>query len=87
MLEFDAFKPGTTGLRSALDERTIDVFIDDGPHTNEAILATAASILPLMSQDFVYVIEDNAGVAESLRSTFPGLHVESLDRMTVLRPR
>jgi hypothetical protein len=57
---FDAYMPDTRELEEFLDGKRIDVVIDDGPHTIEAITATARALQPLLNDRFVYFVEDNS---------------------------
>lgn len=84
LVEFDAFAPDTESLRNALSGQDIGVFIDDGPHSDAAILATATAILPLMTNDFLYIVEDNNRIASSLRDRFPEFDVTSRGALTVI---
>jgi hypothetical protein len=86
VLHFDAFAPDVAGLRRHLEGRTIDVFIDDGPHVLSAIVRTAEALLPLMSADFLYVVEDNHEAAPVLAERFPWLKVAGKGPLTSLRP-
>lgn len=56
---FDSFLPDTSGLVELLAGRNIDIVIDDGPHTLEAISATARALRPLLAERFTYFVEDN----------------------------
>lgn len=66
VFQFDAYAPDISVLQHALAGRTIDVFIDDGPHTFEAIKIVAKAIRPLLSEKYLYVAEDNPEVAAVL---------------------
>ena len=59
LLVFDSYAPDVSGLVGLLGERRIDVVIDDGPHSIEAITATAAALRPLLADRFTYFVEDN----------------------------
>lgn len=70
---FDAFVPDSSPLIDELSGRSIDVFVDDGPHHIEAIVATAKVVVPLMGPDSLYVVEDQSKALEPLREAFPAL--------------
>jgi hypothetical protein len=73
LVSFDAFAPLTDGLIDQLGGRRIDLFIDDGPHHIDAIVATAIAVMPLMGEDSLYVVEDQAGALAPLRDAFPSI--------------
>ena len=56
---FDAYDPDVAELTELLDGRRIDVVIDDGPHTVEAIISVATALRPLLADRFTYFVEDN----------------------------
>lgn len=76
LVTFDAYGP--------LDPLTdvlpgpVDLFVDDGPHTPDAVARVAGLVAPLMSERSVYVLEDFPGGAAVLRDAFPAAEV--LDR-------
>lgn len=49
---------------------TIDLVIDDGPHTHEAIECMARALSPYLSPEFLYIIEDNPGCLSAARRLF-----------------
>lgn len=68
-LEFDAYAPRLEELRSRMREENLegfDLIIDDGPHTDSAILTTFKYLFPLLKPAGVYVIEDNLSVSKAL---------------------
>jgi hypothetical protein len=70
LLSFDCYNPIIDDLEilmSKVDISYFDLIIDDGPHTNEAILKTFSALFPLLSGSGAYVIEDNLSVAAQLR--------------------
>jgi cephalosporin hydroxylase len=73
LVSFDAFAPVTNGLIDQLGGRRIDLFIDDGPHHIDAIVATAIAVMPLMGEGSLYVVEDQAGALAPLRDAFPSI--------------
>ncbi|HEY2119960.1 MAG TPA: hypothetical protein VGH37_12295 [Candidatus Acidoferrum sp.] len=58
---FDQLNPIKAGevLRDTLGENRIDIAIDDGCHSKEAIEITFQQIRPFLAKQFVYFIEDN----------------------------
>jgi len=77
---FDAFAPDPTVLEALLGGRTIDVFVDDGPHKELPSCLTAAAVRPLLSDRFTYIVEDSAEIYPCLRETFAGCRVEDTGR-------
>ena len=49
---------------------SIDLVIDDGPHTHEAIECMARALSPYLSPEFLYIIEDNPGCLSTARRLF-----------------
>jgi len=70
VLRFDAYAPDVSELKEALDGRSIDVFIDDGPHKAEPSCLTAERIRPLLSSRFTYVIEDCDEIYDCVEKVF-----------------
>lgn len=75
VLRFDAYAPDVDVLGAALSGRTIDIFIDDGPHREEPSCTTAERVRPLLSDRFTYVIEDCDELYGCLPRIFVGCEV------------
>ncbi len=82
--KYDQFVENTEYLGEILKGDTIDVCIDDGCHFDEAILCTMRSVIPHLSDRFVYFIEDNSEIRTEINSSYPVLNVFSRGRMTVV---
>ena len=82
--KFDSYKPK---IKKILNGDTIDIFIDDGPHTDKAILTTLKEIVPHLSKKFVCFIEDNAQVHHKIRKNYPKFKVINDGQMTIIIPR
>jgi hypothetical protein len=82
--EFDQFACNPENVASILQGRQIDVFIDDGFHSNEAQIHTLKAVLPHLASECVYFVEDNDTVADQLQSLAPDFALESYGRMTIL---
>jgi predicted O-methyltransferase YrrM len=81
LLEFDAY-----GAYCPLDGLpSVDLFIDDGPHTEDAIRNTLQLFAPMMNDGGVYVIEDFAQGASLLAKAFPGATVVHAGRLNAAR--
>ena len=84
MYKFDQFVENEDYLGKILRGDTIDICIDDGCHFDEAILCTMRSVMPYLSERFVYFVEDNIEIQDKIRSSYPGLRVYSRVMMTVI---
>jgi hypothetical protein len=67
--KFDAYAPDISVLERALGGRSIDIFIDDGPHATDSINIVAEVVKPCLSGRYLYVAEDNPEVAGLLEQT------------------
>ena len=81
---FDSYKPK---IKKILNGDTIDIFIDDGPHTDKAILTTLKEIVPHLSKKFVCFIEDNAQVHHKIRKNHSKFKVINDGKMTIITQR
>jgi len=68
---WDAYRPDVAALKTALNGKTIDVLVDDGPHTDTAVLTVLDAILGLLSPQFTYIVEDMPNGESLLRSRLP----------------
>lgn len=76
--EFDAYEPDAPELEG-LDG--IDLFIDDGPHTADAIENVLRLFGPMMNQGGVYVVEDFPDGDRLLEAQFPKAHIIRAGRL------
>ena len=60
--EFDQFKDNKDLLGEILKGSSIDIVIDDGAHTHDAIVKTFESIKAFLSPEFLYFVEDYQGI-------------------------
>jgi hypothetical protein len=81
---FDQLQDGQDRMGEILAGAKADIVIDDGLHTEAAILNTLRAVEPYLAERFVYFVEDNDTVAPVIASSFPHLVVESLGLMTIL---
>ena len=81
---FDSYKPK---INKILNGDTIDIFIDDGPHDDKAILTNLKEIVPHLSKKFVYFIEDNTNVHNKIRKNYSKFKVINGGEMTIIIPR
>jgi cephalosporin hydroxylase len=91
MFGVSTYIPDTEELKKELLASAIarfDLIIDDGPHTDEAILSTFKELFPLISDQGYYVVEDNLTVKSDLAALaqkFGGLVKRNGDLPVVTR--
>jgi cephalosporin hydroxylase len=72
---FDRFRPSLITFDAYSDDPPeldmIDLFVDDGPHTEPAIRNVLGLFGPMMAPGGVYVVEDFAGGDRLLAAAFP----------------
>jgi hypothetical protein len=72
---FDRFRPSLITFDAYSDDPPeldmIDLFVDDGPHTEPAIRNVLSLFGPMMAPGGVYVVEDFAGGDRLLAAAFP----------------
>jgi hypothetical protein len=68
LYEFDQLDPDSDLLNRIFGGRKIDIVIDDGLHSRDSILRTYEALEPFQSSESLYIIEDNASIAEDLRT-------------------
>ena len=62
----DQMKDNKNYLKNILNNKKVNVVIDDGCHSDECILSTLDSFLPHLAADFTYIIEDNSNVHKKI---------------------
>lgn len=82
--EYDQYVRNDDLLASILHGDTIDICIDDGCHTDEAIMSTMTCVMPHMSGKFAYFVEDNGLVHKKISREFPTMNVDSHGQLTVV---
>ena len=80
--EWDAYADEAEFLRDLGD---IDVFVDDGPHTRDAIVNVLGLVGPLMADGGVYVIEDFRDGDRLLADQFPQAEIVRAGRLNAAR--
>lgn len=86
LYEFDQLKDNRELLANILDGEKIDVLIDDGFHSVESILTTLRSVLPHLSKEFVYFVEDNKWVHRQLKKLYPNFLVDYSNKLNIITP-
>ncbi len=84
LFEFDQYKDNAHLVYTILGESKIDIVIDDGVHSAETIINTLNILLPFTADNFVYFIEDNSEVHQTIRRIYPGLHIENFGELTII---
>jgi hypothetical protein len=83
--EFDQFSCSPDSFADLLNGGTIDVMIDDGFHSDDAVFSTFAAALPHLSARYVYFIEDNNTLAlERLVALAPAASIQRYGLLTVI---
>jgi hypothetical protein len=82
--EFDQFTCTPETFDKILNGRKVDIYIDDGFHTDETILNTFKAIRPHLQRRCVCFIEDNQTVATTLLRLDGSFNVESRGLLTIL---
>jgi len=67
---FDQLNPNSQEVEKIFDGKKIDVCIDDGLHSDEAIVRTATALHSHLASNFVYFVEDSFIEENTLRSIF-----------------
>jgi hypothetical protein len=85
--EFDQLRPSASAIKRILGEKRINLCIDDGLHTHEAIFRTFECMRIFLDNDFTYFIEDNDTVADVFQARYSQYLVEQLGELTIVSPR
>jgi hypothetical protein len=84
VFEFDQFLDNKEYLSKILNHSKVSIVIDDGIHTEDAILTTLKSVIPYLAEKFVYFIEDHEKIGNKLAKLFPEFKVLCFGELTVL---
>jgi len=84
LYEYDQFLDNYEYLGSIFKHKTINICIDDGFHSDEAILTTMKSFLPYLAYDFIYFVEDNETVSKKIKLIYPNFNLEYKDKLTIV---
>ena len=66
--DFDQLQDDENRIEQILNGEKVDICIDDGLHTEAAILNTLKTMKPFLADRFIYLIEDNADALPLLRN-------------------
>ena len=86
LYEFDQLQDNTAFFKHLLGGGSIDIFIDDGAHYDEAIITTMKSSFHHLAHNFAYFIEDNRRVHSEISRLYPDLMVNNYGELTVVSP-
>ena len=86
LYEFDQLASAPEQISVPLAGRKIDICIDDGLHSEDSIMNTMQAIAPNLNTQFVYFIEDNDKVCESIAREYPNWRVSGFGELTVVQP-
>lgn len=86
LYEFDQFVDESEKVRTLLGGDRIDVYIDDGFHSDHSILQSFASVQPFLAKRCVCFIEDNANVWWMLQERYPQYTAHRRGLLTILVP-
>lgn len=84
LYKFDQFVDNVQYMKEILKGDKIDICMDDGFHSVKSILKTMESIVPYLSDNFVYFIEDNDIVYKEIRLKYPNFSVINDGELTVV---
>ncbi len=86
LYQYDQFVYSSDYVKEILNGDRIDVFTDDGRHSDEAIMTTLKSFAPHLKERFVYFVEDNWDVHKIIEQLYPEWVVRSDCGFTVIAP-
>jgi hypothetical protein len=82
--EFDQLAPDPARLKADLGGSNLDIVIDDGLHSTEAIISNWRAVKPHLAQRCVYFVEDYAGLLDVCGDEFAGFDADAFGMMTVV---
>jgi acid stress-induced BolA-like protein IbaG/YrbA len=84
LYEFDQFFDNTDLIKQILNNRTIDIAIDDGAHLDYTILNTYDTLEPYLSKEFCYFVEDHRTIYNTLKDKIKKHSVHRHKQLTVI---
>ena len=84
LVEYDQLVDGQRIIADTLNDRKLDVVVDDGLHSVDAIVTTWRSVSPHLARPFVYFIEDFDGLLDACGDEFGGFERHSFGEITVI---
>lgn len=84
LFEYDQFVYSAEFINQILNGERINIFVDDGHHSEQAIMTTLKSVAPYLSERFVYFVEDNLDIHEVIRQKYLEWDVHSDGELTVV---
>lgn len=86
LYEFDQLMPNARFISEMLGNSKIDLVIDDGLHSREAIMSTLQAFMPHLGARSTYFIEDNDQIYPSIKH-LTDFYVYAYGELTVLEKR
>ncbi|MEX0802090.1 MAG: hypothetical protein WD688_02040 [Candidatus Binatia bacterium] len=84
---FDQLMPDEQLLHQLFCRARVSICIDDGLHSNDAILQTFTAMKKYLSKDFIYFIEDSITAKDLISNAFPSLKATSFEQLTIITPK
>lgn len=84
LCEYDQLAESPASLSKLLNGQRLDVVIDDGLHSIDAIVTTWRAVAPYLSSRSVYFIEDYPDLLAACGDEFSGFDCRSFGLMTVV---
>ena len=81
--EFDQLSPDVERLKDILDDKQINIFIDDGLHTKDAIKRTLDALTPFFSETCTIFIEDNKNASNYAAEVLPEYSIKQYGNIAV----
>lgn len=87
LYEFDQFADNTDLIKQIVNNRTINIAIDDGYHSDYTILNTYDNLEPHLSKDFCYFVEDHRTIYNTLKDKIKEHSVHRHKQLTVINSK
>lgn len=83
LYEFDQLEDNHETVKCILQNRRVDLCIDDGLHSDKSIINTAKSVEPFLSKNFIYIVEDHNNTKKLLKTEFPNWNTRQYGEISV----
>jgi hypothetical protein len=84
LYEFDQFNKNHDLLSGILGGRKVDIVIDDGFHSETTITNTLSDMIPFLSKEFTYFIEDNPHIGSKIEKDYNQYKISKYNELTVI---
>jgi hypothetical protein len=85
LYEFDQLDTYGTFFEELLHGSKITICIDDAIHSDAATLYTLQNLMPYLSDNFIYFIEDNINVHKKIKTIYSNLIIDYMNELTILQ--